>query len=144
MIKVSLMCGLPGSGKSTVAEQLAKTTRAVIISRDSIRKMIAGSYDQYQKMVFAAADRKYAKKTEQLVMSMALSCAKEAIEDQRDIIIDETNITFKVRARWINSIKTYIDTSDNKKVLNNEVLFNCLWVKTPIETCIERRLKNTQ
>ena len=43
MATLYIMVGLPGSGKSTKAKEIAKSTDAIIISLDSLREEIAGS-----------------------------------------------------------------------------------------------------
>lgn len=43
MATLYIMVGLPGSGKSTKAKEIANETGAVIISLDSLREEIAGS-----------------------------------------------------------------------------------------------------
>jgi aminoglycoside phosphotransferase family enzyme/predicted kinase len=40
--KLIITCGLPGTGKSTVAENLAETKRWAIVSSDAVRKELAG------------------------------------------------------------------------------------------------------
>lgn len=43
MATLYIMVGLPGSGKSTKAKEIAKSTGAIITSLDSMREKIAGS-----------------------------------------------------------------------------------------------------
>jgi len=133
MTTLTMFCGLPGSGKSTHARKLAAESGAVIICRDDLRRMVAGTYDQYQKMVFASKDQKFTKKMEGLVSDMATSCMALALHIGRPVIIDETNITPKRRAWWRSMAE--IECPD--------VSVNVIWVKTPIEECIARRSKDT-
>lgn len=44
MTKLICLRGYPGSGKSTIAEQIRAETGAEIVNRDAIRLMVLGSY----------------------------------------------------------------------------------------------------
>lgn len=44
MVRITCMRGFSGSGKSTIAAEIAKTTGAVIVCRDNLRQMLLGSY----------------------------------------------------------------------------------------------------
>lgn len=133
MAEITLMCGLAGCGKSTYARKLATRTNAVIISRDSLREMVAGTYQQYQKIVFASNDKKFSRQVEGLVSDMAESCMTIALQQGHNVIIDETNITKKRRAYWINVAS----------VACPNITINCVWLQTSESVCIERRLKDT-
>ena len=79
--KAFIMCGLPGSFKTTWAIEYVKNNRnAVIISKDSIRQMISGVYE-------------FENDREPLVKRIVNSTIAELIGAGVDIIIDETNIT---------------------------------------------------
>ena len=93
MQKIYLPIGLPGSGKSTWAIEKAKNDiNTIIISKDNIREMIKGEY------VFD-------NRLEPLVTKITLSAFAETIQNNNDIILDETNLTKKVRNFWINEAK---------------------------------------
>lgn len=53
------MCGIPGSGKSTVAEELKRKHNAIRISPDEIRRMLSGDTNDQSRNadVFAIAHR---------------------------------------------------------------------------------------
>lgn len=85
-----IMCGLPGSGKSTWAKNKVDDG-CVILSKDKIREMIHGGY-------------RYDPKTEQIVgesiktlLAMMYVCFPS-----KAVIIDETNISKKKRKEWID------------------------------------------
>lgn len=82
-----VLIGLPGSGKSTWTESKMKEVnpRGIgVVSRDSIRNMINGSY-------------KYVEEQQDLVTDIAACTAKSILKDGRDLIIDQTNINKEVR-----------------------------------------------
>lgn len=105
-----ILIGYPGSGKST----WAKKQKAAIINRDSIRTMIYGKYD-------------YRHEDEILVYEMAEACAWAAMNHERDVVIDDTNLPLKTRAKWIETFK-------RMKYRVVFVVFN-----TDLRTCIARR-----
>lgn len=49
MATLYIMVGLPGSGKSTKAKEIANETGAIITSLDSIREEVAGSRENWHK-----------------------------------------------------------------------------------------------
>ena len=48
MIRFYMMIGLPASGKSTIAKEIAESEDAVIVSSDEIRKEFGDVNDQSQ------------------------------------------------------------------------------------------------
>jgi len=126
LIKVFLMIGLPGSGKSTVAEKIVlndKKEKVVIICRDSIREMISGQYKNF----------KFSGIKEGLVKSMASSCIETAIIRGYNIVIDETNFTKKSRTYWMNMVSCICER------VGVNVKYCGVWVDTPKGECIKRR-----
>jgi len=121
---VIILTGLPGCGKSTVAQEIIKTEEnAVIVSRDSIRTMLCGGYGEYKHTAIK----------EGLVKSMAVADMECALERGYLTVIDETNITKNSRAYW-QRMATIIG---ERKGFN--VKFMGIWVNTPIDICIARR-----
>ena len=82
-----IICGLPGSGKSTWAKRMVKSEGAIIISKDAIRTMIHGEY------IFDN-DR-------EPIVGAILTAIVSGIKLNIDIIIDETNITQERRQRLV-------------------------------------------
>ena len=88
---VHILCGLPGSGKSTWAlkQKEESKNKTVIINKDAIRTMIHGVY-------------KYDSDYEDLVKSTVEGFFHGALfGDKMDLIVDETNISKEKRAHWI-------------------------------------------
>lgn len=103
---VYMLIGLPGSGKSTYANKL-KTDNNVIISSDGIREEIGYLGDMSRnKEVFG-------------ILKARL---KENVENNKDVILDCTNLTCKGR-------KSLLEDIEDKKV--------AIVLDKPISTCIE-------
>lgn len=89
--KLFIMCGLSGSGKSSIAKGLAEDYDAIIVSSDSIREEICGNVSDQSKneevfKIFHKRIRKY-------------------LHENRNVIADATNITMKSRRAIINNVK---------------------------------------
>ena len=111
-----LMCGVPASGKSTVANNLAQhfeEQKAVVISMDDIREKWFGTRKCQDR-----GDEVYAQSIDD-VLSAFESC---------DIVIyDATNRTRKARRKLVETIQKYYDC-----------LVYCVFMDTPLEVAIER------
>lgn len=90
MKKLTLMCGLPGSGKSYWAK-MHKNENEFIINRDKIRIMLNGKYIVGSKI-------------EDRIQRIALRMAKEVLRSGHDVIIDELNISKRTRSFWISNL----------------------------------------
>ena len=120
-----LMCGVPASGKSTVANNLAQhfgEQKAIVISMDAIREKWFGTRKCQDR-----GDEVYAQSIDD-VLSAFESC---------DIVIyDATNRTRKARRKLVETIQKYYDC-----------LVYCVFMDTPLEVALERnanRDKNIQ
>lgn len=121
-MKVIMMIGLPGSGKSTIAKKmLKKDERSIILSRDDIRNMMHGG------------NYKYTIEKEALIKVSLLSLIDVCMQYNSVVIIDETNITKKHR-NYIKSVCTFAALKHNC-----EVEFMGVYAKTPVDVCKERR-----
>ena len=94
MAKLILLVGNIGSSKSTYAKQLVKQGYYVV-SRDSLRYMIG------------AGDYIFDREKEPIIHSMLMKCLMALFILGEDIIIDETNMTQKVRANYIERGKQF-------------------------------------
>ena len=92
MKNLYMMCGVPGSGKSTYVA--TNFPEAIIISRDAIRFALLKEGDDY----FAYEDT---------VLSIFYSEIQNAIDSdsEQDIIIDATHLTPKARATCLQNLK---------------------------------------
>jgi predicted kinase len=122
-LKIFILIGLPGSGKSTYAKEAKERYNACIVSKDSIREMIYGEYD-------------YNEKDEIMVDGIAKSTIEWLMFDSRNIIIDECNIYYLKRKRLINYIKEIRRKTPDKELEINYVVF------TEAVKNIERRMQD--
>lgn len=112
MVKFYMMIGLPASGKSTIAKEIAKKENAVIISTDDLRQELLNDVNSQENnnLIFKEAERRL----------------KTNIEAGRNVIFDATNINYKKRRDWLSRFNKYAV----KKI--------GILVATPYEECLER------
>ena len=87
-----VMVGLSGSGKSSVAKEIAENnSNTMIVSSDSIREELTGDYGDQKnnKEVFKVFHKRI----------------REALENNTNVIADATNITMRSRRAIIENIK---------------------------------------
>lgn len=86
-LKLLILSGIPGSGKSTWARKFIKTNSKewVIVNRDSIRDML-GIY--------------WIPKRENLVTIIEENMITAALSEGFNVIVDATNLNPKTIARW--------------------------------------------
>lgn len=110
MAKVYVMCGVPGSGKSTYAHSIADDLDAIVVSSDDVRAELYGdaSCQANPARVFNEVYRR----------------AHEIVDSNLSVIIDATNIKRKDRRRIV------------KEFPYNEIV--ALVMNTPLEVCLER------
>lgn len=109
------MCGPAGSGKSTMAEVLAKRYNATIISTDRIRKELFGD-----EAVQAEGNK---------VFRIAYDRIETELRKNHIVIFDATNLLPSWRTKVLEYAKTW-----------NKGFNVCYWSKTDIETAKERNL----
>jgi predicted kinase len=90
MAVFTMMVGVAGSGKSTIATQIAQKTGAEIVSSDAIRGEIYGDEN---------CQANPAK-----VFEIVHSRVHKAIREQRDVIMDATNLSCKRRMAFLKAI----------------------------------------
>ena len=114
MIKITMLCGLPGSGKSTWVNQ-NKRENTIILSSDKIREELFGA-EEIQgnpKQVF----------------NLLYKRAEEALEQEKNVIIDSTNLS---RANREKFIKRFYPLADCLSII--------IFLESA-EECIERQKK---
>ena len=86
-----MLCGLPGSGKSTYAKELADLTGAVICSSDAIRAELFGDINSQTN--------------NDAVFSELHKRVKENLRKNVNVIYDATNISSKRRRAFLRELK---------------------------------------
>jgi len=111
---LTMMCGLPRSGKSTWIQE--NQGNAIIICPDRVRLKVFGV--------------QFYRGAEQFVWGFTNGMANLILEQKKDIIVDATNINYKQRRAWFNIAADYCD-----KV-------RIVWFKTSIKECKARNEKS--
>jgi predicted kinase len=106
-----ILCGVPGSGKSTVAKDLP----GYVVSTDSIRKFL---WDDESVI-----------KHDKLIFEIAESIIKYMLTLEYNVIFDATNLTMKRRKKYIRFAKT----------LGANITVH--WVNCPVAVAISRNAK---
>ena len=112
MADLYLMCGLPGSGKSTFIKNYIDKEKNAIISRDEIRFSIVKPNEDY----FSHEDE---------VLKEFWKQINENLAKGKDVIVDQTSITPKSRKYLLNHVEGY----DNAYII---------WINTLTTTCLKR------
>lgn len=107
-----MMIGLPGSGKSTIANEIGKELGIPVVSSDEVRKEVTGSEEDFSKDGYIWGE----------VIPNKLKSALL----KGDVIFDATNL--RVR-----------DRNKTKKAIGLEYEYQAIYVDVPLETCIERQ-----
>ena len=113
-LTLTLMCGLPRSGKSTWIRKNAKDS--VVVCPDRIRKLIFG--------------HQFHKDAEDFIWAYAKGMAKLILEQGKNVLIDATNLNFPTRDHWYRIADSY-----NAKI-------RVVWIKTSLEECKKRNKKS--
>lgn len=110
--KFVMMCGLVGSGKSTVAKELAKEYDATVFSSDELRQELFGDVNDqtHNQELFVELHKR----------------VKECLKSGKSAIMDSTNINYKKRMSFLAELK---DISCEKI---------CVLIATPYEECLRR------
>ena len=92
MTKFTMLVGLPGSGKSTIARQLNDIYGTIIVSPDIIRKDLTGDMNNQSRNT--------------AVFKIAENIIYESVFNKKDVVLDATNIHRFARMNLINKIRT--------------------------------------
>lgn len=106
-----LVCGIPGSGKSTWLKNHVKPGN-VVISRDKIRFSLLQEGENY----FAHEDEVY---------TILWGEMNKALKEGKNVFVDQTSLTPRSRKYLIDHAKNYDHV-------------NIVWIKVPLETALER------
>lgn len=115
MTKILMLRGLPASGKSTYAKELARTKGYIRVNKDDLRAMLN--------------DGKYTGKNEKRVLRIEQMIVEEALTSGRNVVIDNTNFNPIHEQKYLTIAK------------KNNAELEVKFFDTPLEECIERDKK---
>lgn len=96
MTSLTLTIGLPGSGKTTVAEQCRELVPdTVLVSRDGLRAEFFGEFTNHFQ------------EQESLVTSVAEKAVDKALSEGRHVIVHDMNLRKSYRKRWASYAVKY-------------------------------------
>lgn len=113
MANLILVCGLPGSGKSTYLSKFEHNINCKIISRDKIRFSLLKEGEDYFSH-------------EKEVCKILWEQINESLTENKDTYVDQTSLNVESRAYLLNHITTHYE------------LCNIIWFNIPINICLER------
>lgn len=117
--KLFVMCGCPGSGKTTYAKQyLLEKSNTIYVSRDEIRFSLVDEKDKY-----------FAK--EKMVYKTFLKRINEGLKNGYNVIADATHLNHFSRLKLFNQL------AYNPLDVETVIVF----LDTPLEVCKERNEK---
>ena len=112
LVRLIMMCGLSGSGKSTVAKELAAKYNATIFSSDALREELFGDVNEQ-------------KRNQELFVELHRRI-KECLRNGKSAIYDACNLNYKKRMAFLAELK------------NIQCSRICVLVATPYEECLRR------
>lgn len=110
-----MLVGLPGSGKSTMAQQLAEKYNANIHSSDALREELTGDINNQEN--------------NELVFRVLHQRVKDDLRNGKSCIYDACNISYKSRMAFLQELK------------NIQCEKICALMATPYEVCLRNNVK---
>lgn len=122
MSKIILTVGLPGSGKTTWAnEEMAKNPgRYKNVNKDDLRAMIDNSH--------------WSRKNESFILAVRDQIVRQALKDGLDVIVSDTNLDSSHKEQMLKIVADFPGTTVEEKS----------FLDVSIDTCIERDLKRSR
>ena len=114
MSKFVLMCGIPGSGKSTYADRLAAEEKFIVHSSDKIREELGDVNDQSRN---------------EEVFKILHNRIKDDLRNGNNVVFDATNLNRKKRVAFIKELKNI----PCEKI--------CVLMATPWELCLDQNFE---
>ena len=101
MNKLYMMVGLPASGKSTIAKEIAKSKKAIIVSSDELRKELLGDINEQSQnaKIFEEVEKRI----------------KEGLK-QGNVVYDACNINYKKRRAFLQKLNKMVVEKGEKKI----------------------------
>lgn len=109
---VYMMIGVPGSGKSTIANEIGRELGIPVVSSDGVRKEVTGSEEDFSKDAYIWG---------KVIPNKIKNALKEG-----DVVFDATNLRVRDRNKF-------------RKIVGLSHEYQAIYVNTPLETCIERQ-----
>ena len=119
MQTVEILVGAHGSGKSTYANKALENDNVVIVSRDGIRAMLAGTN---KKMVGS-------KTFERLVTQVQDAAVQSALYHNYDVVLDATNSHVQYTIKQMDACGRRA-----RRMIDIKVVY----METPLEECLRR------
>src|SRR5579862_7251679 len=118
MKKLTMLSGLPASGKSTLAREMLKNDANLgRVNRDELRKMIFnGRWSHYN---------------EKIIVEVEKAIASVLLDHDRNIVVDDTNLSLKHRNLWAEFCSKY--NSPDAEENGSTVQFQSRYVDTDIK-----------
>jgi predicted kinase len=113
MAKLAIMCGLPRSGKTTLAKELEREGW-VRVSPDDIR--------------LALHSQPFVKEAESTVWAVARDRSRRLLQSDHKVLIDATNLSKESRGSWSKLAKEF------------GLSLDIYLVETPFEICLKRNI----
>lgn len=111
MSTLYIMCGIPGSGKSTIAKSISEEKGSMIICPDSIRKELTGREEEQSK--------------NPEVFALAYERTEKALLQGESVVFDATNISKRDRKNFLDRLG-----------FDHEVI--AIVVSADLSTCLRR------
>ena len=131
MVKVIVLSGLPGSGKSTWAKEwvAAKPSNRVRINKDDLRAMLHGG--------------KYTKGNEKQVLRIEESIIIDSLLAEKSVVVDNTHLTTNSKGnnRHFERIKQLVKSQHGTATAHLNINFELKTFDLSPEECIKRDLK---
>ncbi|MFA5349608.1 MAG: AAA family ATPase, partial [Candidatus Paceibacterota bacterium] len=84
-----LVCGLPGSGKTTLSQELSGRINGISLNTDSIREELFET-------------RTYSKQEKEKVYEKLLECSQKNLENEKNVVVDATFYKKELREKFIS------------------------------------------
>jgi len=122
MNNIIICCGISGSGKSSWSAQFIKDNSNYLrINRDDLRRVMVGDLINYYTNTKLH-------RVEQLVNALEDPILELYLNNNINIIIDNTNLTQKCIKKWISKIDSWNVNKNNKYSISFK-LFDCELIK---------------